>query len=130
MAHRGRHMADEALAAGRTAAEAALEAKVSVRTVERRKAEPEFARRVRELQFEMVRAASGRLSEGLAEAVEVIRELLKHADPNVRLRAATRVVDLSVKVFERVEREHALADLQAKYEELKERLSRPEETAP
>ncbi len=130
MAHRGRHNANEALAAavaaGRTVAEAAKEAGVSVRTAHRRKADPQFARRVQRIQFDMVRAASGRLSESLAEAVGVIRDLLTHADPNIRLRAATRVVDLGIKVHERVVRELEMAALQAQLEDLEARVNRAE----
>ncbi len=70
MAGRGRHSADDRLAAGLarglTIRDAAAAAKVSERTAHRRNKDPRFRERVSELRREMLSAAAGRPAGWLA----------------------------------------------------------------
>ncbi|MFO0801411.1 MAG: hypothetical protein U0804_28425 [Gemmataceae bacterium] len=122
MAHRGRRGADERLAAllaaGRTVREAADEAEVSERTAHRRQADPAFAARVAELRGQMVAAATGRLADGLGEAVGVLRALLAHDNPAVRLRAAAKLVELGVKLVVAADEARRLAVLEEQMDRL------------
>ena len=117
MAHRGRRNADEplavALAAGRTIREAAEAAGVGERTATRRAAEPEFRRRVAALRGAMVQAALGRLSDGLTEAADALRKLLRAKRESVRLGAARAIHELACKLRESVDLEERIAALEA-----------------
>ncbi|MGL4555796.1 MAG: hypothetical protein ACRC33_31900, partial [Gemmataceae bacterium] len=92
MSHRGRTSADEclaaALAAGRTALQAAELAGVSRKTVERRRRDPAFQQRVAVLRAELLDAATGALADRLSRAVETLAAALDDADARVRVRAA------------------------------------------
>jgi hypothetical protein len=116
MAAGGRKSADEALAlalaSGLTVEVAADQAGVSPRTAYRRRADPDFCRRVAELQAEMVQRALGKLADGAAAAVDTLRNLLKAKSENVRLGAARTILELSSRLRETVELEQRLQDLE------------------
>lgn len=118
MADGGRRTADEALAAelatGKTVRDAATAAGVAERTVYRRLGEPEFRAKVAGLRAGMLSAAAGRLADSMAAAADHLRALLGAKDPNVRLRAATQIVTLALKVTE-------LADLERRVKDLEDR---------
>src|SRR4051812_38904491 len=88
VSHRGRHSADDALAAalaaGRTVRDAAAAAGVSEKTAHRRNADPAFKARVTALRAGMVTTAAGRLAGGMAAAADVLVALLADADPGER----------------------------------------------
>jgi hypothetical protein len=90
VAHRGRRNADEllatALAAGKTVHDAAAAAGVAGRTAVRRLADADLTRHVAALRDDMIRAAAGRLADGMAAAADLLRALLADADPHVRHR--------------------------------------------
>ena len=111
-----RDLAAVALAAGKTAAEAATAAGVSARTVVGWRAAPEFAARVAELRAAMVSAAAGRLADGMAAAADVMRALLGSADEGVRHRAAAKLLEVGLKATE-------LVELQRRVEELERRTA-------
>ncbi len=117
MAHGGRHSADDALAAelaaGRTLRDAAAAAGMSERTAHRRLQDREFVARVAALRGVMVRAAAGRLADGMTQAADVLRALLASADEHVRHKAAVKLIELGVKVAELAELEQRVADLEA-----------------
>jgi uncharacterized small protein (DUF1192 family) len=104
------------LAGGHTVREAAAAAGVSERTAHRRLADPTFAARVTELRSRMVESATGRLADGMSEAVGVLRSLLGHDNPAVRLRAAGKLIDLGVKL---VAEEETARRLDAMHDEIK-----------
>lgn len=111
-----RHSADElliaALAGGKTNEQAATASGVSVRTVRRRKKEPEFMRRVRQARAEMVAAASGKLADHMTAATDTLVTLLTDPDSGVKLRAATKIVELGLRATEVVDLEQRLAELE------------------
>lgn len=112
MGHRGRTNADEqlaaALAAGRSHRDAATAAGVSEKTVYRRLKERGFRDRVAELRGAMTAAALGKLTDGMAAAAAALNGLVADADPDVRHRAAVKVIELALKVQERAELEERL----------------------
>jgi hypothetical protein len=107
MAHRGRKNADDtlalALATGQTLRDAAAAAGVGERTATRRWADPAFRRRVADLRGDMVQRSLGRLSDGMAEAADVLRQLLKAEADTVKLGAARSLMELGAKLREVVE---------------------------
>jgi hypothetical protein len=92
VAHQGRHPCDElicaALAAGQTVRSTAQGCGVSEQTIWRRLRNPAFKARVEELRRRMVDEATGRLADGLANAIDVMRCLLTSEAEGVALRAA------------------------------------------
>jgi hypothetical protein len=116
VAHRGRKNADEALAlalaAGQTLRAAAEVAGISERTATRRRANPAFRQREAELRAGMVQRALGKLADGMAEAADRLRELLRADSESVCLGAARALLELGVKLRESVELEQRLAALE------------------
>jgi hypothetical protein len=116
MAHRGRRNADDALAlalaAGKTARDAAAELGVGERTVARRLADPGFRLRVNTLRGEMTQRAAGRLADGMATAADTLRGLLNAESDAVKLGAARSLLELGAKLRESVELEERLANLE------------------
>jgi hypothetical protein len=107
VAHRGRRNADEALAlavaSGQTLRAAAEVADVSERTAARRWSDLGFRRRVDALRSEMAGRALGRLADGLTEAADTLRGLLKADADTVKLGAARALLELGTKLRESVE---------------------------
>jgi hypothetical protein len=120
VAHRGRRTADDALAValatGRTVREAAAIAGVSERTATRRAADTAFRRHVAELRREMVQAALGRMTDGMTDAADTLRKLLKAKKESVRLGAARAICEKACKLRESAELEERIAALEASKE--------------
>ena len=116
MARRGRRDADELLAAelasGKTVRDAAAAVKIGERTAFRRLEDPEFRRRVTELRAGLVRDAAGKLAANMGQAADKLAELIGNADPDVALKAAVKVIELSMKAVQLTELEGRLADLE------------------
>ncbi len=122
MPHRGKRNADEvlllALACGATAEQAALQAGLSARTVQRRQADPAFQRRLQGARDDIVKRATGLVTAATLEAVQTLRGLQHPSVPaSVRLGAARAVLELSMKMRES-------ADLAARIEALEAQLRR------
>jgi len=117
VAHRGRQNADDLLAAelaaGKTVRDAATAAGVAERTAHRRRTDADFKARVGALRADMVGAACGRLADGMATAADVLLALLADAGPDVRHRAAVKVIELGVKLGELADLERRVAELEA-----------------
>jgi hypothetical protein len=117
MADNGRRKRDDALAvalaAGQTLRDAAAAAGIGERTATRRWADPDFRRRVAELRADMVSRATGRMGDGMAEAADVLRALLKADSQSVRLGACRAMLELGVKLRDSVELEQRIAALEA-----------------
>lgn len=121
VAHRGRRNADEALAlavaTGQTLRDAAQQVGIGERTASRRWADPGFRRRVSELRGDMVQRSLGRMADGMAEAADVLRQLLAAESESVRLGAARSLLELGVRLRESVELEERIATLERHAEE-------------
>jgi hypothetical protein len=68
----------------------------------------------------MVRAAAGRLGDGMTEAVGVLRAGLTDPDANIRHKSAVKFIELGVKVTE-------LAELELRVEELEQMIRQKEQ---
>jgi hypothetical protein len=105
--HRGRRNADEtlalAVASGQTLRDAAQEAGIGEHTATRRWADPAFRRRVGELRSDMVGTALARMTDGMADAADMLRKLLAADSESVRLGAARSLLELGVRLRESVE---------------------------
>jgi hypothetical protein len=101
-----------ALAAGKTARDAAEQVGVGERTAARRLADPAFRARVAALRGEMVSRALGRTADGMNEAADTLRGLLKATSETVQLGAARTLLELGVKLRESVEQEERLRALE------------------
>src|SRR5262249_15556270 len=116
MAHGGRRNADGnlalAVATGQTLRDAARAAGVSERTAARRWADPAFRGRVTRLRGDMVQRSLGRMADGMAEAADVLRQLLGAESESVRLGAARSLLELAVKLRDSVELEGRLQALE------------------
>lgn len=86
-----------ALASGATYPEAAEVAHTSARTVRRRMADEEFARRVSTARAERVAAVTGRLTEVAFEAVDTLREGLSAPRSVDQIRAAHEILVLGLR---------------------------------
>jgi hypothetical protein len=116
MTGNGRRKGDDALllalAAGRPVRDAAGSAGLGERTARRRLADPDFRRRVVEARGEMVARALGKMADGMAEAADTLRQLLRAEGESVRLGAARSILELGNKLRESVELEQRLAALE------------------
>ena len=112
-----------ALASGASVPDAARQAGMAVRTVYRWLARPEFRHRVARIQQSITRRAVGRISDGMSEAADALRELLKCEDHAVRLRAARALFEVGTRLRDTVELEARLVDLEQ--ERLKEGAPTP-----
>jgi hypothetical protein len=123
VAHRGRRNADEALAlavaTGQTLRDAAQAAGIGERTASRRWADPAFRRRVSELRGDMVQRSLGRMADGMAEAADVLRQLLAAESESVRLGAARSLLELGAKLRESIELEERIGEVEAIIKELR-----------
>ncbi len=117
VAHRGRQMADEslalALACGALVSDAAREAGVGVRTAYRRLEQPDFRRRVQELRSGLIDRALGKMADGMVEAAQTLRMLLKADRDSVRLQAARSLLELGCRLREHAELNERVLELEA-----------------
>lgn len=86
---------------------------MSERTAHRRAADPAFRKRVAALRDGMTAAALGRLSDGLAVAADTLRGLMNSEDAHVRLRAAAKVFEVTLRLREHVDLTERLSVLEA-----------------
>jgi hypothetical protein len=117
MAGQKNHRADEQLLAllafGATKENAARQAGVSLSTVKRRLADPDFCRRKQALLAETVQRTAGAFTAAGTAAVQTMLELMKApASGAVRLGAARAVIELGIKVREVADLEQRLAALE------------------
>src|SRR5262249_40155128 len=92
------------LAGGMQIAHAANAAGVSESTAYRRKREPAFQAKVNQLRNGLVEVALGRLLSAATAAADELNALCAtHPDGNVRLRAATKIIELGARLRETTE---------------------------
>lgn len=104
-----------AAAAGRPASEIAAVAGVSERTIRRWNRKPAFVALVNRLREQMLGDAFGRLLATNADAVDALAGLLRSPLENIRLGAAGRLLELTLRTRHQVSVE---GELRAKVEEL------------
>jgi hypothetical protein len=75
-------------------------------------ADPDFRQRVDELRTEMVGRALGRLADGMTDAADTLRALLRAEGESVRLGAARALLELGAKLRESVELASKLEELE------------------
>jgi HEAT repeat protein len=101
-----------ALAIGKTVQESADAAGVSARTVSRRMADPDFCQRVAELRAETVARAASKMSDGMTEAADVLRKLLKSKKESIRLGSCRAMLEFGVRLRETIELQRRLEALE------------------
>lgn len=102
-----------ALAGGATHAAAAKKAGVTVRTVQRWLAEPEFVARVSEARHTFFDTAFGKLAASAGDAADALAALLADPSPGIRLRACQTVLQAVPSWREHMELAERLAALEA-----------------
>jgi hypothetical protein len=124
MARPGRRRADDeklmlALACGATVDVAARQAGISSSTVIRRRADPEFQRRLRAIRGEMIERTAGALTAAATESVRTLLELQKPAaPPAVRLGAARAILEVGLRIRELVDLEVDMNALERRLQEI------------
>jgi hypothetical protein len=118
--HQGQHGKDPlliaALAAGESPAEAASSAKVSLRTVRRRMADPQFKAALAKARDDMLERTLGVLAKGSIRASIALTKLLSDPDGKLRLGAAKALLGVGLGVRTDV-------DLTRRIEEIKQQLA-------
>jgi hypothetical protein len=101
------------LAGGSTIRDTAKVCGCSEKTIARRLKQPEFQQQVREARAALIDQALDKLTVASTEAADTLRELLKCAEPKVRLGAARTVIELGLKLRDAAEVEERIAQLEA-----------------
>jgi len=107
-----REQAALALACGQSVRGAARALHVGERTLTRWRADPDFMRRVRDLQNELLARAVGRLSCAMPEAAAKLRKLLASGSEKIQLAAAGKLLECGLKLRELADFEERLAALE------------------
>jgi Helix-turn-helix domain of transposase family ISL3 len=107
-----------ALASGRSVKEAAALAGVSETTVRRRLRRKRFRERVEVARAELVRAAFGKVADGMVEAADVLRRLLSSDSEQTRLSAAKALLSIGSGVWPALGMDRQLAGHERRLEEL------------
>lgn len=105
------------IAAGRSIKAAAAEIEIGERTAHSWLADPRYRTFVAELRGRMMDESVGRLAEATSEAVGTLKALLNDGSSNVRLRAATSILDVAVKLREHVELDARMLRIEMKQAE-------------
>ena|SRR5579862_1188589 len=111
--HRGDEQLIAALACGATKENAARQAGVSLRTVHRRLADPEFCRELQAFRADIVQRTAGALTAAGLEFVKTLISLVSTTSPPAtRLGAVKAGLELGMKVREATDMEQRLAALE------------------
>jgi len=110
---RGDEQLISALACGATRENAARQAGVSLRTVQRRLADPEFCRELQAFRADIVQRTAGALTAAGLEFVKTLIALVgAGTPPSTRLGAAKAGLELGMKVRENADLEQRMAALE------------------
>ena len=115
------------LAAGCPVAIAARAAGVSESTVHRRLRSRKFRRRVQVLRSRAVEMAVGRVADGMTDAANELRQLLRNDDPKIRLAAARSLLGIGADLWKAVDQQSMIDDLADKvavWEEERKKMQR------
>jgi hypothetical protein len=102
-----------ALAAGESPADVAAAAKISLRTLQRRQANPEFRRLVDELRAEFMSRAVGCMANNMTQAAKKLASLLDQDEPAVQLRAARAILGMGISLRDSIDVSARMRELEA-----------------
>ena len=102
-----------ALAAGASASDAARQLEVSISTVKRRMADPDFRRFVADLRAEMLARALGRVTDNMTRAADTLARLLDSQNPAIQIRAARALLALGLRLHEAVDVADRVREIEA-----------------
>lgn|SRR5262249_3048561 len=102
------------LASGRTPGEVATALNVSDRTIRRWKTHPKFRAKLDELRRGIIDQASARLADGLSEATDTLKALLKADSDHVKLGAARSFWEYGIRVIDQNELRRRLEELEGR----------------
>ncbi len=100
------------IAAGRSIKDAAAELEIGERTAHTWLEDPRYRALIAELRHRMMDEAVGTLVEATNEAVGTLKSLLNDGNGNVRLRAATSILESAVRLREHVELDARLLQIE------------------
>jgi hypothetical protein len=123
MAQKGKKNADHvlllAMVCGATVETAARQAGISERTAYRRKADPDFQRKLQEASADMVKRTTGTITASGGEASRGLLELLKpDTAANVRLGAIRTVLEYGIRLREGTDLEARIAALEQRQRDM------------
>lgn len=101
-----------ALASGASYAKAAAATGLSLRTVNRRMADPDFRRRVSDARFALMEQALGSLASYMPDAAQTLKGLLSSTWDFARLGAARAILETGLKMRDVLELEARIARLE------------------
>jgi len=106
-----------ALAVGTSASEAARQTGISLSTVNRRLADPDFRRFVAQLRGQMLERALGRVTDSMSKAADTLAGQLDASEPAIRIRAARALLSLGLRL-------HDAVDIVERIRQVEEELAR------
>lgn len=112
-----------ALAAGASASDAGRQLDVSLSTVRRRMADPDFRKFVGDLRDQMLERALGRVTDTMTRAADALAALLDDPKPPIRIRAARALLSFGLRL-------HDAVDVTERVRRLEEELARRPEALP
>jgi hypothetical protein len=101
-----------ALASGTSITDAAEQAGISRKTVQRYLARPAFRRLVARQRAEMLASALGRMTDNMSRAADTVASLLDGAEPHIRLRAARTLLSLGLRLQDAVDVDERVRELE------------------
>jgi orotate phosphoribosyltransferase-like protein len=104
------------LAAGMTKTQCAAEVKVSRETLNQWSKIPEFANQLHQLQQEQAKQSFNRALTMCDDALDTIFDMMINPEtpPNIKLNAASRILEFGKKVFEDLDMEHRMVQIEVK----------------
>lgn len=102
-----------ALAAGASASDAARQLEVSLSTIKRRMADPDFRRLVADLRAEMLHRALGRVTDNMTRAADTLANRLDDPNPAIGIRAARALLTLGLRLHDAVDLTERVRRLEA-----------------
>jgi hypothetical protein len=103
------------LASGKSVRDVATEVDAGLRTIYDWRDDPQFAALVNLYRGRLIDEALGRLADANVKAAETLIELLGHEEASAtRIRAATSILDQTIRIRENVELERRLSELEGR----------------
>jgi len=100
------------LVAGKSVADAAQAAGISLKTAYRQLKKPAFRERLNQLRGYMLASATSRMANGMSQAVDTFFTLLNDESSSIRLRAARAIIGLGLKMRDAVDTNERLNEVE------------------
>ncbi|MSR54227.1 MAG: hypothetical protein EXS09_13180 [Gemmataceae bacterium] len=100
------------LVSGKSVAQAAEAAGVSLKTAYRQLNKPEFRERLNQLRGYMLAGATSRMANGMDHAVDALFTLLNDENSSIRIRASRAIIGLGLKMRDAVETNERLTEVE------------------